>query len=204
MKHKITLMIIVLLIFAFGVWYYRSVNKEKFLPEEVVKDTVKIENNSTLAITTTMQLRSRAFENGKSIPSKYTCDGTNINPPLNFSNVPTNAKSLVLIMEDHDVPRNLRPDGVFDHWIVFNIPSDVRIIEEGERVKGLYGVTTNGKTEYTGPCPPDKEHNYTFSLYALDRELTLKAGSPKIEILNHMTTHIIAETKLVGNYERKR
>ena len=107
-------------------------------------------------------------------------------------------------MEDHDVPRNLRPDGTFDHWIVFNIPPDVRIIEENQRVKGLYGITTNGKTEYTGPCPPDKEHNYTFSLYALDRELALKAGSPKIEILNNMTTHIIAETKLIGRYERKK
>ncbi len=107
-------------------------------------------------------------------------------------------------MDDHDVPRNLRADGTWDHWVVFNIPATVRMVDEGQKIKGTYGINTNGKTDYAGPCPPDKEHNYTFYLYALDIELPLRAGAPKIEILNNMTTHVIAEDKLVGRYKRNK
>ena len=151
-----------------------------------------------------MTITSTAFQDGESIPSKYTCDGQNISPPLSISDLPNNAKSMVLIMDDHDVPKNIRVDGVWDHWVVYNIPTTVRMIDEGQRIKGTYGINTSGKTEYSGPCPPDKEHHYIFSLYALDIELPLRAGAPKIEVLNNMTTHIIGQTKLTGRYERKK
>ena len=199
MKFRLVGIIIIVLIIGFAVWHGFSKSGKEPLPEESIENIINVDNS-----TTTMQLRSRAFENGGLIPSKYTCDGQNVSPPLSISDVPTNAKSLVLIMDDHDVPRNIRVDGVWDHWIVWNISPAVRTIEEGQRVKGTYGIGSNGQTEYAGPCPPDREHRYEFSLYVLDIELSLRAGAPKIEVLNNMTTHIIAQTKLTGRYERKK
>ena len=199
MKYKLTFIIIIILILVLALWYNISTSQKQLLSKEPVENIIKA-NNST----TTMQLRSRAFENGGVIPSKYTCDGQNVSPPLAISDVPVNTKSMVLIMDDHDVPRSIRSDGVWDHWIIWNISPNVRTIEEGQRVKGLYGIGSNGQTEYSGPCPPDKEHQYIFSLYALDTELSLRTGAPKIEVLNNMTTHIIAQTKLTGRYDRKK
>ena len=147
-----------------------------------------------------MKLTSSAFDNNGRIPAKYTCDGENINPPLFISNVPTNAKSLVLIIEDQDVPRKFRADGMWDHWIIFNIPPDTTEILEGESPAGVNGMGTGGKTNYDGPCPPDKEHRYFFKLYALDTILDLPEKSNKHEIENAMESHILAKTELIGLY----
>jgi len=154
-----------------------------------------------------MQLTSSAFQHNESIPSQYTCDGDGTkNPPLSISDVPEEALSLVLIMDDPDVPKQIKEDGVFDHWILFNIPRETTEIPEGVSV-GILGVNGAGNNSYTGPCPPPQyepsEHRYFFKLYALDTNLELKEGAAKQEVLNSMQNHIIAETELVGKYKRQ-
>jgi Raf kinase inhibitor-like YbhB/YbcL family protein len=151
-----------------------------------------------------MTLKSSVFEDEGVIPSKYTCDGENINPPFYISDVPDDAKSLVLIMEDPDVSKKFRPDGIFDHWVVFNMPASTISIDEGQDAPGIYGSNTSGKAQYTGPCPPDREHRYIFSLYALDTDLSLETGAMKKDVLEAMEGHSLAETELVGRYNRKK
>jgi Raf kinase inhibitor-like YbhB/YbcL family protein len=149
-----------------------------------------------------MELTSTAFENEGKIPSKFTCDGENVNPTLRLSGVPDQAKALVLIMDDPDVPPNVREDGVWDHWVVFNIPPDVREIPEGQEPPGTPGLGTNGETGYFGPCPPDREHRYFFYAYALDAPLDLPEKSDKVTVQRAMTGHVIDNAVLMGRYER--
>ena len=149
-----------------------------------------------------MRIESTAFAHNGDIPSKYTCDGENINPPLTFADVPKETRSLALIMHDPDVPTNLRPDGNFDHWVVFNIPPETTTIGEGELAPGVYGLHTRGKPEYYGPCPPDREHRYFFKLYALDTMLDLPAGVYRKEVEEAMRGHVIEEAELLGHYKR--
>lgn len=146
-----------------------------------------------------MQITSSEFKNGELIPSVCTCDGENAPPSLVFSEVPDAAKSLALIMEDPDVPKSLRPDGMFDHWIVWNIPPETKYFSEG---MGTTGKNTRGNNAYTGPCPPDREHRYFFKLYALDTLLKLDWDTTKSELLSAMKNHIVEEVELVGRYER--
>lgn len=149
-----------------------------------------------------MKLTSPAFAENEAIPAIYTCDGSNQNPPLAFTSVPPEAKSLVLIMDDPDVPKNLLPGGVFDHWIVFNIPPDTTGVGTNEKLSGIYGSNSADQTRYAGPCPPDREHRYFFRLYALDAELNLQAGANKAEILKAMVGHILTNAQLMGRYNR--
>ncbi len=149
-----------------------------------------------------MRIISSVFKNNQSIPSKYTCDGDNINPPLEFQEVPEGTKSLLLIMEDPDVPKNIREDGMWNHWLIWNIPSDSKGIVENSIPNGVIGFNTNGKQGYGGPCPPDKEHRYFFKLYALDILLDIQNDSSKEELLSAMENHIIDQTKLIGLYNR--
>ncbi|MAF59631.1 MAG: YbhB/YbcL family Raf kinase inhibitor-like protein [Candidatus Pacebacteria bacterium] len=149
-----------------------------------------------------LKLKSSAFEEGGSIPSKYTCDGENTNPPLSISGVTKEAKSLVLIMDDPDVPRYIREDGMWDHWIVFNIPTSITEISEGEEPEGIHGEGTSGNMKYHGPCPPDKEHRYIFQLYALDTELDLREGAGKEVVKSAMKGHILKKAELIGVYNR--
>ena len=147
-----------------------------------------------------MELKSSVFENNGKIPSKYTCDGDNINPQLSISGVPKNAKSLVLIMDDPDA---IKPAGkVWDHWIVFNIPPETKEIPESQEPQGVQGITSFGRLGYGGPCPPDAEHKYIFKLYALNTELDLNKGVTKKEVEAAMQEHIIEKTELIGMYER--
>jgi Raf kinase inhibitor-like YbhB/YbcL family protein len=161
----------------------------------------------------TLSLTSGAFADGGPLPSRYTCDySAPTNPPLAISGVPEGTKTLVLIVDDPDVPKRLKPDlpaqadGVFDHWVLFNIPVDTATIGEGD-APGLRGASGTGKGEYVPPCPPPQyepsEHRYVFALYALDTELSLPEGASKQEVLDGMEGHIIAETKLVGRYKRQ-
>jgi hypothetical protein len=149
-----------------------------------------------------MQLTSNAFEDGGKIPARYTCDGENVNPPLTVTDVPEAAKALVLIMDDPDVPVNVREDGMWDHWVVFNIPTTIRQIAEGKEPEGTPGKGTGGNTSYFGPCPPDREHRYFFKLYALDCELDLPEGSTKLEVEKAMKGHVLGQAVLMGRYER--
>src|SRR4051812_48295460 len=112
-----------------------------------------------------MKLTSAAFSEGGTIPPQYSCDGANKHPPLSFEGVPAETKSLALTMDDPDVPKSLMPSGVFDHWVVFNIPPKTTGVSEiDESLAGTYGSNGRGNQAYTGPCPPDREHRYFFRL----------------------------------------
>jgi Raf kinase inhibitor-like YbhB/YbcL family protein len=150
-----------------------------------------------------MKLESPSFSNNAKIPQKYACDGENINPPLLFSDVPAGTKSLALIMEDPDVPKYLKPDGMFDHWIVWNMPPLTSGIEENSTPAGNVGQNGRGTMQYTGPCPPDREHRYFFYLYALDAALQIPKTSNKIDLLKAIEGHVIEKAELMGRYERK-
>jgi Raf kinase inhibitor-like YbhB/YbcL family protein len=149
-----------------------------------------------------MQLSSSVFNHMQHIPSKYTCDGENINPPLEIKDVPSSAKSLVLVMDDPDVPPHIRADKMWDHWIVFNISPSILSIDEGNEPEGIHGKGTSDNLNYNGPCPPDREHRYFFKLYALDVSLQLEEGSTKKEIEKAMDGHVIEKCELIGLYER--
>jgi Raf kinase inhibitor-like YbhB/YbcL family protein len=150
-----------------------------------------------------MKLSSPAFEYGGTIPARYTCDDQNICPPLTISEVPAEAQSLVLIMDDPDVPKAIRADGTWDHWVVFNIPATIREIKEGIEPEGTPGKGTGGNMDYFGPCPPDKEHRYFFKLYALDTKLDLPKQSTKQQVEKSMEGHILEKTELMGRYQRR-
>lgn len=144
-----------------------------------------------------MKISSTVFNNNETIPQKYGRDFDNINPPLEIENVPESAKSLVLFMDDPDVPKSA-PVDVWDHWVVFNIPPTTRQILENWSVEGVRGKGTRGELDYGGPRPPDREHRYFFKLYALDTELDLVEGASKQEVIDAMSGHIIEQAELVG------
>ena len=152
-----------------------------------------------------MKLASPSFEHSRIIPDKFTCDGPNTSPELVFSVVPAEAKSLVLIMDDPDIPDFVTKKmgvTVWDHWVVFNIPPGTKIIKEGTEPPGTHGKGTGGNLKYNGPCPPDKEHRYFFKLYALDTTLNLPEGSTKVQVEQAMEGHIITKAELMGRYTK--
>jgi Raf kinase inhibitor-like YbhB/YbcL family protein len=149
-----------------------------------------------------MKLQTPVFEPGGKIPSLFTCDGKDINPALKIIDVPKEAKSLVLIMDDPDVPKFVREDKMYDHWVVYDIPPTIRDIAENSSPPGTVGKNTSGQQKYLGPCPPDREHRYFFKLYALDTKLGLPAGATKKEVEQKMKGHVIAQAELMGRYER--
>ena len=149
-----------------------------------------------------MRLKSSAFQEGGIIPSVYTCEGKNMSPPLEIEGVPPTSKSLVLIMDDPDVPAFVRPDKMYDHWVVFNIPPSCNKIAVNSPPSGVHGKNTDGKNRYIGPCPPDREHRYFFKLYALDSLLDLPVGATKDEVEEAMEGHILGSCHLMGRYEK--
>lgn len=151
-----------------------------------------------------MQFTSSAFKNGERIPPQYTCDGKNMSPPLEIADVPDKAKSLVIIMDDPDVPPSVREDRMWVHWVVYNIPATVKNIAENSVPPGVMGKGTGNKLAYQGPCPPDREHRYFFKLYALDTLLSLKEGATKEQVEEAMKGHILGRIDLMGRYERIR
>lgn len=141
-------------------------------------------------------VKSSAFMHNDTIPSKYTCNGANISPPLSIGLIPPNTKSFALIMDDPDAP-----NGTFDHWIMWNIPPK-RSIEENS-APGIQGKNGREESQYTGPCPPSGTHHYHFKVYALDTKLDLKDGSGKKELEKAMEKHIISSGELVGVYKKQ-
>ncbi len=137
------------------------------------------------------------------IPQHYTCDGDNVSPPLEWSDIPAGASSLALVAEDHDAP-----GGTFTHWVLFNIPVNVRQLPEDVRhdetlPNGAHqGKNDFGRIGYGGPCPPGGSHRYYFRLYALDCRLDLEPGIDKKTLLAAMQGHILAETEIMGRYTR--
>ena len=145
-----------------------------------------------------MKLTSPAFANNGNIPSEYTCDGSGLSPQLDIGEIPSNAKSLVLICDDPDAPM-----GTWDHWVVFNIYPSAKEIHKGTEPKGAGGKNSWNKTGYGGPCPPSGTHRYFFKLYALDIVLGLPQESEKQDLEKAMEGHIIEKAQLVGLYKRK-
>lgn len=146
-----------------------------------------------------MKLTSPAFEHLGMIPKEYGRDFRNVNPPLRIEGVPENALSLVLTLEDPDVPESAGVP-VWDHWIVFNIPPTTTVIPESWFPTGTRGKGTRGELEYGGPRPPDREHRYVFTVYALNCELDLAEGSSKTDVLAALEHQIIERTELIGRY----
>ena len=144
-----------------------------------------------------MKLTSSAFANNGNIPSDYTCDGAGLSPPLTLSDVPPNAKSLVLICDDPDAPV-----GNWDHWIAFNTPASTKEIPKGTEPQGTLGKNSWGRIGYGGPCPPSGIHRYFFKLYALDIILNLPEGTAKKQVEAAMQNHILANSELIGLYKR--
>jgi Raf kinase inhibitor-like YbhB/YbcL family protein len=147
----------------------------------------------------TLTLASPAFKYGEFIPAKFTCDGPDINPALMISDVPSEAKSLALIMDDPDAP-----GGMWVHWVVWNIDPKTREIKENSVPPGAkQGTNDFRKTPYGGPCPPPGTHRYFFKIYALDTTLNLGPGTTKTALEKAMKGHIIAQGELMGRYKRK-
>jgi len=145
-----------------------------------------------------MKLTSTAFEQNQPIPAEYTCDGVNHQPPLTFSQVPEEAQSLALVVEDPDAPTK-----VFTHWLIYDIPPSIQHIPEHEvPLSGTDGVNDFGTRGYKGPCPPAGMHRYVFKLSALDTRLALPEGTRKEDVLAKMKGHVIATAELVGTYTR--
>ncbi|MEE9289157.1 MAG: YbhB/YbcL family Raf kinase inhibitor-like protein [Bacteroidota bacterium] len=146
---------------------------------------------------------STAFQEGAMIPKKYTCDGPDVSPPLTWTSVPAETKSLALICDDPDAPM-----GTWVHWVLFNLPADTTELPESVppqktlESRAKQGTNDFGKIGYGGPCPPSGTHRYYFKLYALGTEVGLEAGITKKELLKAMEGHIIGEGQLMGRYKR--
>ncbi len=188
--------IILLIIFIITLISY-SCSKTK----EPVRTNEKQENN----VKTDIKLTSTAIADGSSIPFKYTCDGENISPPLQWNNTDEKVKSYSIIMNDPDAP-----SGDFVHWIIYDIPSSVRELSEGfssvnaPKTNYIQGKNDAGNSFYYGPCPPSGSHRYIFNIYELDSMLNLKEGMTKSELSSAMSGHILAKNTLTANYQRKK
>ncbi len=150
-----------------------------------------------------IQLISEAFSEGAMIPTRYTCDGEDVSPPLSWTELPPETGSFALICEDPDAPV-----GTWDHWVLFNIPASATGLPEAVPATAtlddgsVHGNNSWGRLGYGGPCPPGGTHRYIFSLFALDIKLDLKSGATKSGLLKAMEGHILARTRLMGTYRR--
>jgi Raf kinase inhibitor-like YbhB/YbcL family protein len=143
------------------------------------------------------KVTSTAFQDGKEIPKRFTCDGENVSPPLAWTGAPAGAKAYALIVDDPDAP-----SGLFTHWIAFNLPASTHALPEGVKPAENQGTNDFRKVGYGGPCPPKGRHRYFFHLYALKDELSgLKSPSRK-EIDAALKGHVIGEAVLMGTYQR--
>lgn len=148
----------------------------------------------------TLTVTSPAFAEGGTIPQKFTCDGTEVSPPLQWSGIPDEAASLALVVDDPDAP-----GGTFLHWTLFGMDPSVGGLEEGTISDGaLEGINDSGRTGYGGPCPPrgDNPHRYVFTVYALSSPIEAQAGAAEAEVRSAIAELAIAEGRLTGTYGR--
>jgi Raf kinase inhibitor-like YbhB/YbcL family protein len=151
-----------------------------------------------------MKLTSPAFTEGGMIPAQYTCNGADISPPLAWEEVPEDAKSLALIVDDPDAPV-----GTWVHWVLYNLPASTRELKENiTKTKilpdgAMQGTNDFRKIGYNGPCPPGGTHRYFFKLYALDEMVDLNPGARKKDLVDAMKGHILAECQLMGKFSRR-
>lgn len=150
-----------------------------------------------------LQLSSEAFAHGGTIPTRYTCEGKDISPPLAWSGVPNGTRSLALIVSDPDAPR-----GTWHHWLVYEIPAKLSGLSEDANPKAVstaieHGLNSWQRIGYGGPCPPSGRHRYVFHLYALDRKLDLPQPPHAVALRQAMQGHINAEAELIGTYAKR-
>ena len=191
MKRTTAVFVLVILVFGAAV-YFRSTSMNNQIPPVVsVPD-------STPEPSANMTLTSTAFLHDQAIPTKYTCDGDNVNPPLTISGVPRDTQSLALVVDDPDAPM-----GTWVHWTLWNIaPTAVEISENSVPEKATLGTTSNGQPGYGGPCPPSGTHRYFFKLFALDTMIELDGKATVAELEETMKGHILAQTQLIGRFGR--
>lgn len=152
-----------------------------------------------------LQLNSPAFLDGAAIPQKYTCDGDNVSPELFWSDIPLGTESFAIICDDPDAP-----SGIWVHWVIFNIPADIRSIKEGPIFTSMHmvssvvqGINDFKDFTYGGPCPPPgKPHRYSFRIYALDVKINTQLPLSKDKLLEAMEGHVLARAELSGTYIR--
>ncbi|NQS99854.1 MAG: YbhB/YbcL family Raf kinase inhibitor-like protein [Candidatus Omnitrophica bacterium] len=142
-----------------------------------------------------MKITSSEFKHNTAIPSKFTCQGDDVNPELTIEDIPADAKGLALIVEDPDAPM-----GTWVHWVVYNIPAVSRIEENS--IPGTQGSNNFGRKDYGGPCPPSGTHRYFFKLYALDQQLDLAEGISKADLEKAMQGHVLDQAELIGLYKQ--
>jgi Raf kinase inhibitor-like YbhB/YbcL family protein len=166
--------------------------------------TASCADNNNFPKTMNIQITSAAFADGEPIPAKYTCDGNDVSPPLQWTNAPANTKSFALIADDPDAPA-----GTWVHWVLYDLPADSSALPENvAKTQNLTGNAKQGVNDfrrvgYGGPCPPPgKPHRYFFKIYALDTLLALKPGATKKDLLKAMEGHVLAEGVLIGIFSR--
>jgi Raf kinase inhibitor-like YbhB/YbcL family protein len=151
-----------------------------------------------------IKITSSAFQQEGMIPSKYTCDGADVSPPLQWDEIPEDTKSIALINDDPDAPM-----GTWVHWALYNLPADTKELAENIPPEetlpngAKQGITDFGRIGYGGPCPPSGTHRYFFKIYALDSQLELESGANKNQLLKAMEGHILAQGELMGKYKRQ-
>jgi hypothetical protein len=153
-----------------------------------------------------LSLTSSAFTPGAAMPSRFTCEGADVSPPLAWDGVPAGTKSLALIIDDPDAPDPKAPKRVWVHWVVLNLPADAKGLPENAEKAGLpkgatMGLTDFKKATYGGPCPPIGRHRYFHKLYALDTTLDLTHPT-KAELEAAMKGHVLAQAELIGTYQK--
>lgn len=156
-----------------------------------------------------LTLASTAFANGATIPSEYTCEGTDLSPPLRWQGAPANARSLVLIVDDPDAPDPAAPMRTWVHWVLYNLPPNAISLDEDVRAEQLppgtvVGLNDAWERRYGGPCPPIGRHRYFHKLYAVDATIPGLPTGTKAEVEQAMTGHVLAQAQLMGTYLRRK
>ena len=156
-----------------------------------------------------LTLTSLAFDHLAAIPSKYTCEGADVPPPLAWSNLPAGTKSLALIVDDPDAPDPAAPKMTWVHWVLYNLPPEAAGLPEAVKPAALPAGTKEGvndwkRTGYGGPCPPIGRHRYFHKLYALDTVLPDLGGPTKAALEKAMAGHILGQAELMGTYQKHR
>lgn len=190
MKKLIPVFIIIILISAAVIVYKYSGKKTTTYSNPSAANQINT--------TTPMTISSTAFSDGQLIPKQYSCDGDGINPPLQFFGIPSEAKSLALLVEDPDAPT-----GTWTHWLMWNIPPAVSQIAQNSVPQGAtQGQGSSGQNVFGAPCPPGGTHRYFFKLFALDGTLTIPSYSDAKAFGQAIDGHVISQAQLMGTYSR--
>jgi len=203
--NKITVLILSIVILSALVFFIGKIMQEKDIKSTDISTSTNISASTSVDIKSSelkniveIKIQSSAFENSGTIPRKYTCDGQSLIPPIQVSNVPSEAKSLALTIEDPDAP-----SGTWDHFVMWNLPAKDFNTTSGNVPEGVIGKGTSGKMYYIAPCPPRGQmHRYFFKLYVLDTLLDIPVSSNKSQLLKNIEGHVMGKAEMYGTYSR--